>query len=64
MSPSAIAEGTHLPAGAPLGVVRARPDKVHVSAASDEVLAERLVHEGDLVDAADPLARPYPEVPA
>ena len=38
--------------------------QVHVSAARDGVLAEWLVHEGDLVDAGDPLARLYPEVPA
>ncbi len=38
--------------------------EVHVSAAHDGVLAGWLVHEGDLVDAGDPLARPYPEVPA
>ncbi len=38
--------------------------EVHVSAAHDGVLARWLVHDGDLVDAGDPLARPYPEVPA
>lgn len=38
--------------------------RVHVSTAHDGVLAEELVHEGDLVDAGDPLARLYPEVPA
>ncbi len=39
-------------------------DEVHVFAGGDGVLAEWLVHEGDLVDAGDPLARPYPEVSA
>ena len=61
MSPADNAEGTHLPTGSPLGVARTRRGKVHVSAASDGVLAERLVHEGDLVDAGDPLARLDPE---
>jgi [acyl-carrier-protein] S-malonyltransferase len=45
-------------------VVRTGRDEVHVSAADDGVLAAWLVHEGDLVDAGDPLARLYPEVPA
>ncbi len=36
--------------------------EVDVSAAHDGVLAEWLFHDGDLVDAGDPLARPYPEV--
>ena len=35
---------------------------VHVSAGHDGVLAEWLVHDGDLVDAGDPIARLYPEV--
>jgi hypothetical protein len=35
---------------------------VHVSAGHDGVLAEWLAHEGDLVDAGDPIARLYPEV--
>ena len=64
VSPADVAEGTRLPAGTPLGVVRTRRDEVHVSAAYAGVLAEWLVHEGDLVDAGDPLARLYPEVPA
>ena len=62
--PADVAEGSRLPAGTPLGVVRTRREKVHVSAGSDGVLAQWLVHEGDLVDAGDPLARPYPEVSA
>ena len=62
VSPAEVAEGSRLPAGTPLGVVRTRRDEVHVSAAYDGVLAEWLVHEGDLVDAGDPLARLYPEV--
>ena len=64
VSPAEIAEGTRLPAGTPLGVVRTRREEVHVSAGYDGVLAEWLVHEGDLVDAGDPLARLYPEVSA
>jgi [acyl-carrier-protein] S-malonyltransferase len=64
VSPAAVEEGTHLPAGTPLGLVRSRRDEVHVSTAYDGVLAEWLVHEGDLVDAGDPIARLYPEVPA
>ena len=64
VSPADVAEGSRLPAGTPLGVVRTRRDEVHVSAGYDGVLAEWLVHEGDLVDAGDPLARLYPEVSA
>ncbi|MGY1603509.1 acyltransferase domain-containing protein [Geodermatophilus sp. SYSU D00815] len=64
VSPADVAEGSHLPAGTPLGVVRSRREEVHVSAGYDGVLAEWLVHEGDLVDAGDPLARLYPEVQA
>ncbi|SFF12289.1 acyltransferase domain-containing protein [Blastococcus tunisiensis] len=64
VSPAEVAEGTHLPAGTPLGLVRSRRDEVHVSAGYDGVLAEWLVHEGDLVDAGDPIARLYPEVTA
>jgi [acyl-carrier-protein] S-malonyltransferase len=62
VSPADVAEGSRLPAGTPLGVVRSRRDEVHVSAGYDGVLAEWLVHEGDLVDAGDPIARLYPEV--
>jgi [acyl-carrier-protein] S-malonyltransferase len=64
VSPAAITEGSRLPAGSPLGSVRSRRDEVHVSAAYDGVLAEWLVHEGDLVNAGDPIARLYPEVQA
>jgi [acyl-carrier-protein] S-malonyltransferase len=64
VTPAEISEGTRLPAGTPLGTVRTRRDEVHVSAGYDGVLAEWLVHEGDLVDAGDPLARLYPEVSA
>ncbi|MGY2084350.1 acyltransferase domain-containing protein [Blastococcus sp. SYSU DS0539] len=62
--PAEVAEGTHLPAGTPLGCIRGRREEVNVSAAYDGVLAEWLVHEGDLVDAGDPIARLYPEVSA
>jgi [acyl-carrier-protein] S-malonyltransferase len=62
VSPAEVAEGSRLPAGTPLGLVRSRRDEVHVSAGYDGVLAEWLVHEGDLVDAGDPIARLYPEV--
>jgi [acyl-carrier-protein] S-malonyltransferase len=62
--PVALAEGSHLPAGTSLGLVRSRREDVHVSAAYAGVLAEWLVHEGDLVDAGDPIARLYPEVSA
>jgi [acyl-carrier-protein] S-malonyltransferase len=64
VSPAEVAEGTHLPAGTPLGCVRSRREAVNVSAGYDGVLAEWLVHDGDLVDAGDPLARLYPEVSA
>lgn len=64
VSPADVPEGTHLPAGTPLGSITSRREEVHVSAAYDGVLAEWLVHEGDLVDAGDPIARLYPEVPA
>ncbi len=62
--PVEIADGTRLPAGTPLATIRSRREEVHVSAGYDGVLAEWLVHEGDLVDAGDPLARLYPEVSA
>jgi [acyl-carrier-protein] S-malonyltransferase len=61
VSPVALAEGSRLPAGRSLGSIRSRREEVHVSAAFDGVLAEWLVHEGDLVDAGDPIARLYPE---
>ncbi|MCV2489943.1 acyltransferase domain-containing protein [Geodermatophilus sp. YIM 151500] len=60
VSPADVPEGSHLPAGTPLGRVRSRRDEVNVSAGYDGVLAEWLVHEGDLVDAGDPIARLYP----
>ena len=62
VSPADVAEGSLLPAGSPLGTISSRRDEVHVSAGYDGVLAEWLVHEGDLVDAGDPIARLYPEV--
>jgi [acyl-carrier-protein] S-malonyltransferase len=64
VSPAEVAEGTRLPAGTPLGCIRSRREEVNVSAGYDGVLAEWLVHDGDLVDAGDPIARLYPEVPA
>ncbi|HEY0508115.1 MAG TPA: acyltransferase domain-containing protein [Blastococcus sp.] len=64
VSPAAVPEGSRLPAGTPLGSIRSRREEVHVSAAYDGVLAEWLVHDGDLVDAGDPIARLYPEVSA
>jgi malonyl CoA-acyl carrier protein transacylase len=64
VSPAEVAEGSRLPAGTPLGCVRSRREEVNVSAGYDGVLAEWLVHEGDLVDAGDPIARLYPEVSA
>jgi [acyl-carrier-protein] S-malonyltransferase len=64
VSPAEVAEGSRLPAGSPLGCIRSRREEVNVSAAYDGVLAEWLVHEGDLVDAGDPIARLYPEVSA
>jgi [acyl-carrier-protein] S-malonyltransferase len=62
--PADLPEGSRFPAGSPLGVVSSRREEVDVSAAYDGVLAEWLVHEGDLVDAGDPIARLYPEVSA
>jgi [acyl-carrier-protein] S-malonyltransferase len=62
ISPAALAEGSRLPAGRRLGSIRSRRDQVDVSAGYDGVLAEWLVHDGDLVDAGDPIARLYPEV--
>jgi [acyl-carrier-protein] S-malonyltransferase len=64
VSPADVPEGTRLPAGTPLGSIRSRREEVNVSAGYDGVLAEWLVHEGDLVDAGDPIARLYPEVSA
>ena len=46
----------------PWGTISDRRQHVNVSAGHDGVLAELLVHDGDLVDAGDPLARLYPEV--
>jgi [acyl-carrier-protein] S-malonyltransferase len=63
VSPAEVPEGTRLPAGSPLGGIRGRREEVKVSAGYDGVLAEWLVQEGDLVDAGDPIARLYPEVP-
>ncbi|WP_029433896.1 acyltransferase domain-containing protein [Blastococcus sp. URHD0036] len=62
VAPAELAEGTHVPAGAPLGCIRSRREEVGVSAAYAGVLAEWLVQDGDLVDAGDPIARLYPEV--
>ncbi len=62
VSPAALAAGSRLPADRTLGCIRSRRAEVHVSAGFDGVLAEWLVHEGDLVDAGDPIARLYPEV--
>ena len=64
VSPADVAEGTRLSAGTPLGRVRSRRAEIDVSAGYDGVLAEWLVHEGDLVDAGDPIARLYPETSA
>jgi malonyl CoA-acyl carrier protein transacylase len=64
VSPAEVAEGSRLPAGTPLGSISSRREEVNVSAGYDGVLAEWLVHEGDLVDAGDPIARLYPEVSA
>jgi [acyl-carrier-protein] S-malonyltransferase len=60
--PAPVAEGTRVPAGTPLGLIRSRREEVDVSAGYDGVLAEWLVQDGDLVDAGDPLVRLYPEV--
>ena len=62
VTPVDLAEGTRLSAGTSLGRIRSRREEVDVSAAHDGVLAERLVRDGDLVDARDPLGRLYPEV--
>nr|WP_276508458.1 acyltransferase domain-containing protein [Modestobacter muralis] len=59
--PAEVPEGTHVPAGTPLGRIRSRREEVDVSAGYDGVLAEWLVQDGDLVDAGDPLARLYPQ---
>jgi [acyl-carrier-protein] S-malonyltransferase len=62
VSPVDVPVGSSLPAGSRLGSIRSRREEVNVSAAYDGVLAEWLVHDGDLVDAGDPIARLYPEV--
>ena len=62
VSPAEVPEGSHLPAGSPLGIVRSRREEVRLSAGYDGVLAEWLVQDGDLVDAGSPIARLYPEV--
>ncbi|MGK5170785.1 acyltransferase domain-containing protein [Geodermatophilus sp. CPCC 205761] len=62
VSPADVSEGSRLPAGTPLGLIRGRREEVKVSAGYDGVLAEWLVQDGDLVDAGDPIARLYPEV--
>ena len=62
VSSVSFAEGTHLSAGTRLGLITSRRAEVDVSAGYDGVLAEWLVHEGDLVDTGDPIARLYPEV--
>lgn len=49
--------------GTPLGCIRSHRQQVDVSAGYDRVLAGWLVHDGDLVDTGDPLARLHPEVP-
>jgi len=63
VQPADVPQGSRLPAGAPVGVARTRREEVHVSPGSSGVQAERLVQQGDRVDAGDPPARPYPEVP-
>jgi [acyl-carrier-protein] S-malonyltransferase len=62
VSAAELSEGSRLSAGRTLVSIRSRREEVHVSAGYDGVLAEWLVHEGDLVDAGDPIARLYPEV--
>jgi [acyl-carrier-protein] S-malonyltransferase len=62
VGPATLADGTRLPADTSPGTIRSRRAEVDVSAAYDGVLAEWLVHDGDHVDAGDPLARLYPEV--
>src|SRR4051794_25707083 len=42
VSPAEVAEGTHLPAGTPLGSIRSRREEGNVSAGDDGVLAEWL----------------------
>jgi [acyl-carrier-protein] S-malonyltransferase len=64
VGPVDVPEDGSLPAGGPLGCIRCRREDVHVSSARDGVLAEWLVHDGDIVDAGDPIARLYPEVSA
>jgi [acyl-carrier-protein] S-malonyltransferase len=59
--PTALEEGTALPAGSPLGVIRTRRDEQHVSATYDGVLVEWLAQDADLVDAGEPLALLYPD---
>lgn len=62
ISPAAPAEGSRLRAGRHLGSIRSRRGQVDVSAGYDGVLAQWLVHDGDLVAAGDPIVRLYPEV--
>ena len=53
---------TRLPPGGRLRSIPRSHREVEVSEASGGVMAEWPVHDGDLVDAANPLARLYPEV--
>ena len=64
VSPAEVLEGHRLPIGTSLRSIRSRRAEVHVSAGYDGVLAEWLVHDGDLADAGDPITRLYPEVSA
>jgi [acyl-carrier-protein] S-malonyltransferase len=61
VTPVDVPEGSPFAAGSSLGSIHSRREDVEVSASYDGVLAEWLVHDGDLVDAGDPIARLYPE---
>lgn len=56
-----VAEGTRVSAGSRLGAVRTKREDLQISAGYDGLLVEWLLHDGDLVDAGQPLARLVPD---
>ena len=62
VGPADVLRRSPLPADSRPGRIRSRRQQVDVSTGSDGVLAGWLVHEGDPVDAGDPIAQLSPEV--